>query len=489
MKLRSILAGTAIAALSLVAAPNLGVTGITAQAEAAVNVSIGIFYDQLGSYGDWVSYRDQYVFIPGRVDAGWRPYTRGHWIYTNRYGWTWASDEPFGWATYHYGRWGYGEDIGWYWVPGRKWAPAWVSWRRSNDYVVWAPLPPSRGGVDVSININVGDIPDYYWVSVPTRRFLAPDLRVVIINDDRENRQVVRNSRFIGTPRVTNNIVVNNVIDVNVISQATGEKVKTVDVQTTNNPVEAKASADQVTVFQGDLATDAKMKPQKLTDVTKVKKVKRNAAASNGAGDTAAPPANANGNASAPVDNTATAPAENAPAAGGEQPATQAQDQPTGKKKKLKPQNDNAAAPAQTGEQPVQAQDQPTGKKKKQKPQNDNAAAPAQTGEQPVQAQDQPTGKKKKLKPQNDNAAAPAQSGEQPVQAQGQSTGKKKKKQQAGEEATGSTTAAPAQSDNGNAGNAPDQNANPPADQQKKGKGKKDQACDPTTDANCAPAQ
>ena len=191
MKLRSILAGTALAALTITAAPQLGGPAVTAPAEAAVDVNIGIFYDQLGQYGDWVTYDNEYVFIPGRVDAGWRPYTEGHWVYTRRYGWTWASDEPFGWATYHYGRWGYSDEIGWYWVPGRKWAPAWVSWRRSNDYVVWAPLPPSRrgGDIDVSININVGDIPDYYWVAVPTRRFLAPDLGVVIVNDDREIRQ------------------------------------------------------------------------------------------------------------------------------------------------------------------------------------------------------------------------------------------------------------------------------------------------------------
>src|SRR2546423_9736807 len=27
-------------------------------------------------------------------------------------------------------------------VPGDEWAPAWVSWRSSKDYVGWAPLPP-----------------------------------------------------------------------------------------------------------------------------------------------------------------------------------------------------------------------------------------------------------------------------------------------------------------------------------------------------------
>jgi hypothetical protein len=66
----------------------------------------------------------------------WRPYTNGRWVYTDA-GWTWISEEPFGWATYHYGRWARLRNIGWIWVSGDEWAPAWVSWRKSNDYVGW----------------------------------------------------------------------------------------------------------------------------------------------------------------------------------------------------------------------------------------------------------------------------------------------------------------------------------------------------------------
>jgi uncharacterized protein YraI len=42
-----------------------------------------------------------------RVITTRRPYTVGRWVFTDRYGWMWASSEPFGWATYHYGRWGF----------------------------------------------------------------------------------------------------------------------------------------------------------------------------------------------------------------------------------------------------------------------------------------------------------------------------------------------------------------------------------------------
>src|SRR3977135_729720 len=42
---------------------------------------------------------------------------------------------------------------GWVWVPGDQWAPAWVSWRQTDDedYVGWAPLPP-----EASVTVSVG---------------------------------------------------------------------------------------------------------------------------------------------------------------------------------------------------------------------------------------------------------------------------------------------------------------------------------------------
>jgi hypothetical protein len=81
------------------------------------------------------------------VEAGWRPYTVGHWEWTDA-GWYWVSDEPWAWACYHYGSWVYDPNYGWVWIPGTEWAPAWVTWRESDDYVGWAPCGP--GGVALS---------------------------------------------------------------------------------------------------------------------------------------------------------------------------------------------------------------------------------------------------------------------------------------------------------------------------------------------------
>ncbi len=98
MRLRSTLAGTAVLATLLgVGMAPAGPMITAAHAQAAI--SINVFYDGLAQYGEWVSYEDRYVFVPADVRAGWRPYTLGHWVNTDRFGWTWVSDEPFGWAT------------------------------------------------------------------------------------------------------------------------------------------------------------------------------------------------------------------------------------------------------------------------------------------------------------------------------------------------------------------------------------------------------
>jgi hypothetical protein len=93
---------------------------------------------ELDDHGDWYQEPDYgYVWYP-QVDAGWAPYTYGHWGYTG-FGHTWISSEPWGWAPYHYGRWGFGHR-GWYWIPGATWGPAWVSFAIGPTWVGWSPL-------------------------------------------------------------------------------------------------------------------------------------------------------------------------------------------------------------------------------------------------------------------------------------------------------------------------------------------------------------
>lgn len=145
------------------------------------SASFQTFYDSLGSQGTWIQSSDYgYVWQPQVTDPDWAPYTEGHWVYTDD-GWTWVSDEPWGWATYHYGRWVNIDGTGWCWVPGYTWAPAWVSWRYSDDYCGWAPLPPdsfvgidySDGSFDLGVGFHIGgDCDAFYGIGAGCYIFL-----------------------------------------------------------------------------------------------------------------------------------------------------------------------------------------------------------------------------------------------------------------------------------------------------------------------------
>jgi hypothetical protein len=175
--------------------------------------SYDVFYDQLADDGQWY-YDDTYgyVFQPAAaVDSSdWRPYSDGHWEDTDR-GWYWDSNERFGWATYHYGRWVLVDGEGWVWVPGDEWAPAWVSWRDSDDYCGWAPLPPDCGSV--SVGFSIGGWSDSYWGVGPNWYSFIPwhawhshsyvgafapfSQNVTIINNTRNVTNIYNNNRVI----------------------------------------------------------------------------------------------------------------------------------------------------------------------------------------------------------------------------------------------------------------------------------------------------
>ena len=129
------------------------------------DVSLETFYEELSPYGVWINDPQYgYVWRPDVDQDEFRPYyTNGHWEMT-KYGNTWVSDYEWGWAPFHYGRWHHSSRRGWIWVPDTRWGPAWVSWRSGGGYYGWAPLGPG-----INININIGRIPDFYWVFVPQR--------------------------------------------------------------------------------------------------------------------------------------------------------------------------------------------------------------------------------------------------------------------------------------------------------------------------------
>jgi hypothetical protein len=220
-----------------------------AAAGVAVGVSVNFFHDALSPYGDWIqSARFGLVWTPRHVAHDWRPYTYGHWVYTDD-DWTWVSDDEWGWATGHYGRWYFDPAAGWLWVPGDEWAPAWVVWRSGGGYVGWAPMPPD---VD-AFHIDAGLVIDPFAFSfVEVGHLCEPHVY-------RRMAPVGRNVTFV---RVTENIthyavhenrIVNRGIDVERVERARGHAVPRVRIHEVASAAEVhggKVRGGEVGVFR-----------------------------------------------------------------------------------------------------------------------------------------------------------------------------------------------------------------------------------------------
>ena len=183
--------GTKLTLLILPVAAIL-MTGIW-QVKGEVTFSAGIdihspgdFYTTLSPYGQWIELPPYgRCWRPAQVESGWRPYTSGHWEWTDC-GWYWVSDEPWAWACYHYGSWVYDPTFGWLWIPGTEWAPAWVVWREAPDYIGWAPCGPGGAVLPASSFVFI-DAPHFH-------------------DRIRRDRLIVNNNTIINRTRVINNI-------------------------------------------------------------------------------------------------------------------------------------------------------------------------------------------------------------------------------------------------------------------------------------------
>lgn len=160
---------------SLVATPPAR-AGLTVSAGITVGgpVEVATFHERLGAYGRWTTVEGYgQVWAPASVRAGWRPYADGRWVLTE-YGWTYVSDDPWGWAAYHYGNWVLAGGVGWVWIPGRVWAPAWVTWRYGGGYAAWAPAPP------IGYRVRVLEVSSPGWVVVQEAHLTRPIATVAV---------------------------------------------------------------------------------------------------------------------------------------------------------------------------------------------------------------------------------------------------------------------------------------------------------------------
>ncbi len=191
------------------------------------------FQAALEAYGEWQPHpRFGEVWVPYDLPPDWRPYTYGRWVYTDDWGWYWVSDDEeadWGWVTFHYGRWAHDQRLGWFWVPGDEWGPAWVDWRRGDDFVGWAPLPPD----DV---IAEYDSEPAYWIFVQPRYLIAPRVRTYFLPPQRSFAVFRRTVIVNRTVRIEHRdrrgrIAVNPGIAPGIIAAATHQPVHTFRVQ------------------------------------------------------------------------------------------------------------------------------------------------------------------------------------------------------------------------------------------------------------------
>ena len=213
----------------------MGLSASPATAQIQVSVSIGGFYDELSPYGEWVdcSYGD--CWVPDRVERDWQPYSNGEWIYTD-YGWTWVSYDPWGEDPYHYGSWTYLDRYGWSWVPGTVWAPAWVTWSYSDNYVGWAPLPPNYAFGYSGYSGRPIVLSPTRYVFVPTDRFVGSNVSTVRIAPQ-QTATIFRQTTPITRFGVTGGIVRNTALPIDRIQRATRTRIEKRSVRAAPRPI------------------------------------------------------------------------------------------------------------------------------------------------------------------------------------------------------------------------------------------------------------
>ena len=230
------------------------------------------FYNSLSPYGSWVD-------VPGYglcwqptaavVDPYWRPYSQsGRWMWSD-YGWYWYSDYSWGWAPFHYGRWCSYPRLGWVWMPGSVWAPSWVTWRYTDGYCGWAPLPPGCGyrsgigltwygrGVSVGFDFGLGwsafsYVPIGNFCDWHVSRHCLPEHRL---------RAVHGSAVTMNRIAVHNHTLVNNGIEPNTIARASHTRIPTMHVRETAalpvnhtaKPERLESSGNSLTVVRPQL--------------------------------------------------------------------------------------------------------------------------------------------------------------------------------------------------------------------------------------------
>ena len=208
----------------------------------AADTQVAYFYDSLAPYGSWM-YVEGYGWCwrptVAVTYAAWQPYCdSGRWYWSDS-GWFWHSDYSWGWAPFHYGRWFRHGHAGWIWHPDTVWGASWVSWRYTDGYCGWAPLPPAAHftvGVGFSfhgalvgagfefglLDVHYAWVPSHRFCDYNPRRFCEPSARA---------HAIFGNSTVANHYAVYKTTIVNHGIGHDAIRQHVGNELRTVSIR------------------------------------------------------------------------------------------------------------------------------------------------------------------------------------------------------------------------------------------------------------------
>jgi len=163
-----LLAGLAFPALN--ALPSNAALAATAAPAAISNnaANVAAFKETLSAFGTFIKHeRYGEVWVPGVTQLGWHPYPACQWVFDKDVGWYFHDDTVWGKIVHHYGRWQHEPKTGWFWIPDEDWSPGWVSWRMSEKWIGWAPLPPDEDLKTVSADLDT----DKLWTFMDAAKF------------------------------------------------------------------------------------------------------------------------------------------------------------------------------------------------------------------------------------------------------------------------------------------------------------------------------
>ena len=240
---------------------------------AYANADFGMFFV-------WKPSPDLAVTVSAGEPAVYTPYTNGQWVNTND-GWYFKAPTPYEETTSHYGRWAYSPALGWVWLPGRVWSPAWVDWRENDNYVAWAPVPPSVYIKNNALNQVV--INENRYVIVEKRHFIEPSVyKYRYFYKENKNKIMIKEMTKVDGVMIKNKTVINKGPDPVSIEKVTGKKIEMVKINKVKNKNDVKYTASEINVYtpefkksKGKDKKESVSKPNKYVPYTDAESVSK----------------------------------------------------------------------------------------------------------------------------------------------------------------------------------------------------------------------